>query len=204
MTRTVLKNDVKHLRISSRSQSLLPLSASPSLSISWLMHRITESLLSIYKQFSVMSSQSILRMLRIIWPLSIKTLSLIFELLLTHLLILSQLVSLFRPLSSRKILDETCIIMIKAVKVTQVINWMTVIETIEALNLKKTEIVSMTVFILTFLVKLNISLHISFLIVKPHFLLQNAQFRTSSQTLFLFIQLIKICHLISINSKLLI
>ena len=89
------------------------------------------------------------------------------------------------------------------------INRMTVIETIENLNLKKTEMVSMKAFVLslTFLVKLHFSLSISLLtllIITPFFLLQTAQFRVSFKTLFFFILWIKTPHLIIISSDLLI
>ena len=79
---------------------------------------------------------------------------------------------------------------------------MTVTETVrtEIFNLKKTEIISIAVFILTFLVKINISL----LIVSSLFLLQTVQFRALFKTHFFFVLWIKIPHLIVISSDLLI
>ena len=208
MTRTVSKNNVKSWKINLRSQLLLPLSVSPSLSTSWWTHRITENLLSMCRQYYIMLSQSILRMLKISWPLSIRTLSLIFKLLLTSLLVLSQSVSASQLLNSKKTLDETCTDMTEVTINTWVIS-VTVTETarIKVLNLKKTETVSTAVFILTFLVKVNIrlcfSLSISLLTlltVKPPFLLQTASFKA----LFLSVLWIRTFHLIAISSDLLI
>ena len=62
---------------------------------------------------------------------------------------------------------------------------------IETLNLKGIETVSMTVFILTSLVKSYISLNINFLIVSSLFFCQTAQFKVFFRTLFLFIQWIR-------------
>ena len=148
-----------------------------------------------------MLSQSTLRVLRISWPSSIRTLSLILKSLLTHLLILSQSVSSFRFLSLRKTLNETCINMMTVTINTWMISViMTETAKTEIFNLKKIEMISMTVFILTFLVKVNISLFIvSFL-----FLLQTVQFKALFKAYFLFVLWIRIPHLIVISSDLLI
>ena len=71
---------------------------------------------------------------------------------------------------------------------------MTVIETvrIEVLNLKEIEMISIAVFVLTFLVKVNIrlyiSLNISLFIISPLFFCQIAQFKIFFRFFFLFIQ----------------
>ena len=144
-------------------------------------------------------------MWKISWLLSIRTSSLIFKSLLIHLLILSQSVSLFRSLSLRKTLNEICTDIITVTINVWVIS-VTVIETvrIEVLNLKETEMVSMKIFILIFLIKVNIrlyiNLNISLLIVNLSFLHQIVQ----CKTLFLFILQIRTFNLIVINSDLLI
>ena len=203
--RTVLKNDAEHSKTILRSQLQLLLSVSLSLSTLWLTHRITENYQFMFKQFYTMQSQSISKVWKISWLLSIKTSLLTFKPLLTHLLILSQSASSFRLLSLRKTLNEICTDMMTVIINTWVIS-VTVTETarIEVLDLKKTEMISMAVFILIFLVKVNIRLHISLnislLIVNSLFLLQTVQYKT----LFLFILWIKIPHLIAISSDLLI